>query len=193
MRPSHWNAQPSFWNTRPSFWGFNKKLKVQPKLWKARPSVCVITRSMLSQSATGKYFKNTWGQIDQYLNEWCIFNVKRNMISYSCSDLKTIDNDDKFWIFKRGIPFHVNKNFFTRNFFSCKQKLFKNHYSHICRCISPALSSKIWAKYEQRAKNLLCLHIRTMRWLIYQAIVFHCFLKSSLLYLTKTLILSLIT
>ena len=58
MRLSLWKAQPSFRNTRPSFWGFKRKLKARAKVWKARPSVwkarpcvCVITRSMLSQSA----------------------------------------------------------------------------------------------------------------------------------------------
>ena len=59
MRPSPWNTQPSFWNTRPSFSGFKRKLKTRPRVWKPRPSVwkarprfCVITRSILSQSAT---------------------------------------------------------------------------------------------------------------------------------------------
>ena len=52
MRPSLWNAQPSFWNTRPSFWGFKRKLKARPSVWKTRSRVCIMTRPMLSQSAT---------------------------------------------------------------------------------------------------------------------------------------------
>ena len=56
---SFWNTHPSFWNTRPSFWGFKRKLKARPRVWKAQPHVwkvrlclCVLTRPMLSQSAT---------------------------------------------------------------------------------------------------------------------------------------------
>ena len=41
-----------FQNTRPSFWRSKRKSKAQPRVWKARPNVCVITQSMLSQSAT---------------------------------------------------------------------------------------------------------------------------------------------
>ena len=52
--PIFWNTWPSFWNTLPSFWGFERKLKAQPRVWKAWPRVCVITRPMLSQSATVK-------------------------------------------------------------------------------------------------------------------------------------------
>ena len=34
------------------FWGLKRKLKAQPRVWKARLRVCVITRPMLSRSAT---------------------------------------------------------------------------------------------------------------------------------------------
>ena len=59
IRPSLWNSRPSFWNTRPSFWGFKRKVNAPPRVWnarssvwKARPRVCVVTRPMMSQSAT---------------------------------------------------------------------------------------------------------------------------------------------
>ena len=46
----------------PNIWGFKRKLKAWPSVWKARPRVCVITRPILSQSATismGLWDKNT--------------------------------------------------------------------------------------------------------------------------------------
>ena len=46
-------------DTRPSFWEFKRKVKARPRVWnarssvwKARPHAFVITRPMLSQSAT---------------------------------------------------------------------------------------------------------------------------------------------
>ena len=51
-RPSFWNTRPSFSNSRPSFWGFQGKLKARLSVWKARSRFCLITRPMLSQSAT---------------------------------------------------------------------------------------------------------------------------------------------
>ena len=53
MRPSLWKAQLSFWNIWPRFWGFKRKPKARMRVWKARPRICVITRSMLSQSTNG--------------------------------------------------------------------------------------------------------------------------------------------
>ena len=44
--------RPSLWNAQPSFWGFKRKLKARPSVWKTRSRVCIMTRPMLSQSAT---------------------------------------------------------------------------------------------------------------------------------------------
>ena len=37
---------------QPSFWGFKRKLKARLSVWKTRSRVCIMTRPMLSQSAT---------------------------------------------------------------------------------------------------------------------------------------------
>ena len=92
MGPSLWNSQLSFWNTHPSFWGFKKKLKARPRVWEARPCVwkvrlrvCVLTKPMLSQSAT----VHLWLQNDT--RQVCSIFLWMNIETYSqsCQTSKT--------------------------------------------------------------------------------------------------------
>ena len=82
-QPSFWNILPCFWKTQLSLWEFKRKLKAHLRVWKARPSVWkaqsrvyVITRPILSQSASVGFSHYDWLNS----NTRCISQVKLQIL-----------------------------------------------------------------------------------------------------------------
>ena len=64
---SFWKMRWSLWNTQPSFWRFKRKLKARLRIWSTGSRVSVVTRAMLSHSATVNFRLATiadWDSID---------------------------------------------------------------------------------------------------------------------------------